>query len=470
VLTIVTFLKKPWVFLILIILLALGLRIFHLNLNYVFGEDEEYQTNIALTLVKHFHIIWIGVSAANTGFYLGPFWSYFTYIWLLLSHGDPLLTAYVAALLGSFTAMSVFYVGWKMFSLRVGIVASVLYSCLPLIVFFDQKYWNPSAIPLLSVTMTYSLYKIKENQRYLWLFAFAYGLVFHAHLSLVPFIFLAFYSARKGVKKTVLLQSIGIFILTISPLIAFDYFHKFSNITTPLRLNQIISGAHPTILVKVQALVQSVMRLFYIHPHSINANEIIADCSKYRSSPSLLAAPFVMLIIVFFFKKQTWAKDNTKFLGLGILLITLSYIFFPGGTSEYYLLGLFPLLLFIPGIVWNKYISPLLILLICLLGMVSVLTAYNPYGLASKKQIISQIMSTIGTSTFELTEKGECHQAEGWRYLFKTYARVPERSSIDPVFSWLYPKEISNVPAEFSVEITGHDRDNPGFTYKILKK
>ena len=218
--------RKPWVIALLICLLALFLRTYNLDQIYVFGADEEYQTNIAMSLVKDFHPIWIGVSAANTGFYLGPYWSYFTYIWLFLSRGDVLTTAYVAASLGALTALAIFYVGWKMFSLRVGIISSILYSCLPLIVFYDQKYWNPSTVPLLAITLIYSLYKVRYNQKYWLLFALAYGLVFHVHLSLAPFILLAIYTIRKGIKKRILAGSIVIFILAIFPLVIFDYFHN----------------------------------------------------------------------------------------------------------------------------------------------------------------------------------------------------------------------------------------------------
>src|SRR3990167_2943810 len=178
--------RKPWVIALLICLLALFLRTYNLDQIYVFGADEEYQTNIAMSLVKDFHPIWIGVSAANTGFYLGPFWSYFTYIWLFLSKGDLLITAYIAAFLGVLTTAVIFYIGYKTFSLRVGLIASVLYACLPLIVFFDQKYWNPSPIPLLSLIMFYSLSQIRKNQKFCLLFTLAFGLVFHSHLSLVP--------------------------------------------------------------------------------------------------------------------------------------------------------------------------------------------------------------------------------------------------------------------------------------------
>ncbi|MGA2910680.1 MAG: glycosyltransferase family 39 protein [Candidatus Microgenomates bacterium] len=460
---------KTKLFPILIFCLALFLRIYHLNLIYTFTADEEYQTDIAMTLVKHLHLIWIGVNAANTGFYLGPFWSYFTAFWLFLSHGDPLITAYVAAIIGAITCAVIFYVGSKMFSFRVGLVTSILYACLPLIVFFDQKYWNPTTVPLLAVTMLYSLYKVKDNQKFWLLFALAYGLVFHAHLSLVPFIVLALYQLRKGIKIKVFAQSALVFILTISPLIVFDYFHKWSNITTILRLKQIASAMHPSSFSKMQSLAESIMRLWYLNPHTITANEILFICSKYRSFPSLVSLPFIILILIFFFTKNTWLKENSRILALGILLIASSYVFFPESSSEYYLLGLFPLLLFIPGIIWNKYISPLLIVIICSLGIFSVLTAYNPYGLSVKKEIVSSVMSKIGNKTYELNEEGVCHKYEGWRYLFATYGKAPERSNIDSNFGWLYPNEIHNGPVNYSVTITGHDTNPLGFSTQILK-
>lgn len=460
-------LNKPWVIVLLLLVLATVLRVYNLNQLYVFGADEEYQANIAMTLVKDFHPIWIGVSASNTGFYLGPFWSYFTSFWLFLSQGDPLITAYVAALLGVFTTLAVFYIGWKIFSMRVGLIASILYACLPLIVFFDQKYWNPSTIPLLSVTMLYSLYKVKENQKYWLLFALAYGLVFHTHLSLAPFIILALLLVRKGIKKSVLIQATALFFLVISPLIIFDYFHKWSNITTPLRLGQIASSRNINLLEKGKALGETVMRLWYLPPHTINANEILTACAKFRSQPSILAVPFLAIVLIFFCRKQTWKNENSKILSMAIVIIVFSYLLFPGGIDEYYLLGLFPLLLFIPGIVWHKNLSPILLLLTVTLGIVSVLTTPNPYGLETKKQKISEVMAIVDDKPYDLTEKGNCHRFEGWRYLFSVYGRAPERSDIDSTFGWLYPDEITEVSTKYSVVMEGKDSENIGFTYQI---
>lgn len=465
------FIKENF-FLILVFCLALLLRIYHLDRLYVFTTDEEYQTELAMTLVRNLHIIWIGVSAANTGFYLGPYWTYFTAFWLYLSRGDPLITAYIAAIIGALTCSVIFWVGRKMFSLRVGLVASVLYATLPLIVFFDQKYWNPSTVPLLSIMMIYSLYRVKDDQKYWLFFALSYGLVFHTHLSLVPFIFIALYQLRKGIKARVLLMSICVFLVTVLPLIFFDYFHKFSNITVFLRVRQIASAFHQSIMNKAVSLIVTVGRLWFIAPNSINANELLGVCEKYRNHPSVISVPFLMIIILFLFRKKTWVRENYRIVALGILVISFSFLIYPGDTNEYYLLGLFPLLVFIPGIIWNKYLSPLLITIMCILGIAGVITTHNPYGLIVKKEIIYEVMSKLGNHTYELTEteeEGVCHKFEGWRYLFATYGRIPERSSMDSSHGWLYPDQIHNIPVDYSVTITGYEIGNLGFSWQIIK-
>lgn len=461
--------KKILVSIILLLVLAFFLRVYNLDKIYTFGADEEYQTNIAMSLVRDFHIIWIGVSAANTGFYLGPYWSYFTAFLLYLSHGDPISTAYAAAALGTITTAAMLYVGWKMFSPRVGIVAAALYACLPLIVFFDQKYWNPSAVPLLAITMIYSLYRSTYNQKYWLVFAVAYGLIFHTHLSLLPFILIALYQLRHGIRKNILIQSVLLFLLTILPLIFFDYFHNFSNITTPLRFGEFGSASHASIFEKGQSLLASIARLWYISPFPVAGSEILPACSAYRSSPSAFSVPFILLVVLFLFKKAFWINEKSRLILMGIGLFFWGYLFYPGRSDEYYLLGLFPLLVFIPGIIWHKYLSPVVVFLACLLGVTSILTATNPYGLAAKKIIISQVMDEIGDKPYELTEAGGCHRYEGWRYLFATYARRPERSSSDASFSWLYPAEISNTPVDYSVIITGNDTRPSGFSSQVVK-
>lgn len=78
------------------------------------------------------------------------------------------------------------------------------------------------------------------------------------------------------------------------------------------------------------------------------------------------------------------------------------------------------------------------------------------------------VASTVGNNSYDLASEGECHQYEGWRYLFAVYSRAPERSDIDSTFGWLYPNEIHDTPVDYSVVVTGHDTGKLGFSYKII--
>ena len=448
--------------LVLIIFLSAFLRFHNLPQLFVFTADEEYQTTLAKTLVDNFHIIWIGVSAANLDFYLGPFWTYFTAFWLFLSKGDPLITGYVSSFIGVLTTMLIFVTGWRLFNPKVGLVSSLLYACLPLMVFFDQKYWNPSIIPFLSLLIVLAIYETRNSDKWWIVVAIAFGLIFHVHLSLVPLGLLAFYwlLRKQNITKQTLIFCILAFIVTISPLIVFDYFHKFSNITVPLRINQ-ISSTDSTRFNPVQHLValwESMGRLFYLFPFSSNADEILHSCNQFRSKPVLAISALVLGILLFFLlRKKTWREDNTKLLALATLIILVSFLIFPGSANEYYLLGFYPLLLLILGIVSEsmkilvKNIFLACLALLCFVSVMTVLTSQGGYGMQTKKDLIDKVTSKIGNNTFDLQEEGDCHKYEGWRYLFTVYGHKPERSSADKSLGWLYPKDVSPVQTKYSI-------------------
>src|SRR3989344_3120912 len=128
--------KKILIFVIILVCFGIYLRFHNLSNLYIFGFDEEYQATYAMTLVNDFHPIWIGVSASFLDYYMGPYFTYFTAFLLMLSQGDPLFTGYVAGLVGVLTSVVVFLVGWKFFNLTTGVIGSLLYAGLPLIVFY----------------------------------------------------------------------------------------------------------------------------------------------------------------------------------------------------------------------------------------------------------------------------------------------------------------------------------------------
>ncbi|MBI2196567.1 glycosyltransferase family 39 protein [Candidatus Daviesbacteria bacterium] len=467
--------SKLKISILLILIISASLRFYNLPNSFIFAGDEEYQATLAQSLVKDFHIIWVGVNAAHLGFYLGPYWTYFSAFWLWLSQGNPLITGYVSSAIGVLTTLLIILTGSSLFGRKTGLFAGLLYATLPLMVFFDQKYWNPTLIPLLSLLLLLSLFKTKQNPGWLILFAASYGLVFHTHLSLIPVIFIAgYWLVRQKIRPSgkIILLSLATFLIMLAPLIAFDYFHKGSNITTPLRYkeitadyrNQVNPGQH------LPALFQVLGRVWFIQAPSVNADEVITSCTdssrignpkvagiSQRFTPpvwlSLIGLAFLLLFLI---NRKTWKKDAHTLLALFLITLMAAFLLFPGGAFEYYLLGVFPLLMFLPGILTDYFtrFKPTIILVVFLaaiLGTYTVLTNKPEFGLGVKNSLIKQVITYINNEPFELKQTGLCHFYEGWRYLFIVNGKKPERSDSDQGMGWLYQSEITNKPIKYTV-------------------
>lgn len=460
---------------IFILLISAFLRFYNLPNSFVFAGDEEHQAILAQTIVKHFHVIWIGVNAAHLGFYLGPYWAYFTALWLFISKGNPLITGYISSLIGVLTTLLIILTGATIFNKKVGIIAGLLYATLPLIVFFDQKYWNPTLIPFLSTLILLSLYLSKTNSKWLIITSVSLGFIFHTHLSLFPLIFIVLiWLIKQKVKpsKKVIFLSLSAFLVIIAPLIAFDYFHKGSNITTPLRFNEITADYRNRVNPShhFQALFQVLGRIWYLKPFSNNSDEVITSCTSASrigspeqvdkitqrfTPPQWLSVIGLVIVLLFLINRKTWKSKSDQLLALFLLSIIGAFLLFPGGAFEYYLLGIFPLLMFLPGILASYYkamsLIVVIVLIISTLGIVAVITNRGEFGLQAKKDLIKQVGILIADQPFELKQTGLCHFYEGWRYLFILEGKRPERSDSDNGLGWLYSPEITTKPVKYTV-------------------
>jgi len=453
---------KRWILPVLLFILALIPRFYRLSEIYLFNADEEYQATYARTISEDFHVVWIGVSAGNTGFYLGPYWTYLTALLLKLSAGDPLLTGYFAAVLGAATTVLIYLLGKELVGRRASYLAGVFYALSPLAIYSDQKYWNPSSLPLLSLLLIFSSALIVKSPWFLYLFSICLGLIFHVHLSLVPLalVLLAFLAPTLvRAPKRRLFTALILFLLTISPLIAFDYFHDFSNITTPLRWHEIRSGLDGTPGEHFGTALAMLGRLWYLSPGFSSDNEVRPYCLPEASTiPSAFLAVIAFLpITLFALRRSTWVSPRKQLILFGYLAITIPFLLYPGKNFEYYLLGTIPLYFLIVGNLFSHLPRLVLAIPLALLVFTTTRTLVENdarWGLAAKRVLIQESMAAIGDAPYDLTESGQiCHRYGGWRYLYTVYGRYPERSSIDNSFGWLYPEEITSTPTEYLLKL-----------------
>lgn len=474
---------KAYIWLIFIFCIAVFLRLHRLSDIYVFNLDEEHQAVYAWTLVSHLHKIWIGISASPIEFYLGPYFTYFTAFLLGISKGDPMITAYFAAVTGSITTVVIFIVIWRLFSLTAGIISSILYAALPLFIFFDQKYWNPMFVPLIVILLYLTLNLIKKSKWWWILYTTLLGIVFNTQLAPLPLFFIGVWLfIRGGFYKDLKLIFICFltFMLFYWPLVVFDFNHNFSNMKalTPLfkKNSEIKITFDPS--TKFYSLLDSLGRFWYLKPRVSNSDEINFGCTslshatdyeiidKYTQrtrSPLWLSLVSVSLLILFCWLALKQKAYSLRLLAVFFIVFFSFFIIYPGGAFEYYYLGFLTLFTFVPGILvanTNKKLKLLLFIIIgaiSLIGMNTIFRTSDEFSLRPKRLLINQVMNFIGNEPFAIDGRGICHNFEGWRYLFKVYGRVPIQSYTDKTLGWIYPEEIVKIPPVYTV-ILAEDR------------
>ena len=152
--------------------------------------DEEYQAFLVKNIIVNHHIPLIGVNVAGTGLYLGPFFTWISVIPYWLFKLNPLGTAWASALIGSLTAVVLFYVV-KIITNKplVGYLAGILYAVNPFLAAYDRKYWNPTLIPLLTIIWIFTLLKVPKNRYWLLVIAGIFGIALSVHFSLLVLLF-----------------------------------------------------------------------------------------------------------------------------------------------------------------------------------------------------------------------------------------------------------------------------------------
>ena len=462
---------KSNIWIILLFTLIIFLHFYKVGGWFFFGIDEEYQSLLALAQIKDFHPIWIGLSAANTGFYVGPGLVYLHAILLWISHGDPIILAYAASTVGVITAVVFYFIVKSLFNKKVALITTALYSCSTFVVNYDRRFWNSTLVPLVAILIYWTLVKLQKDKRYLILLAFLLGCIFHIHASLFLYIPIILYfavmslrakpaqRAERGNPVTnssnsshtpffltplfIILNSLFIFLLIYSPLLIYDLVHNFDNLKTPLRMLTQVQGFNGGLSFPQhwQTFIQTISH-FWIN----NLN--------HPFHQNIIAYLSILIIFIFLFKIK---KPHENILATIIFIYLVMFFLFPGTILEYYYLGFFPFFSLIIALFLNtfnqKIYLPFLIIIIlcnCLLFI-----NQNPAsGLASQKKLVIKTTKLLNQQPYYLDTVENYLYFGGWHFLFTVYGQKPTRSRADDHFGWIYPDEINSQPVKKKVVVT----------------
>lgn len=459
-----------------IILIAALLRFWHVGEFFSFNFDEEYQATLAWSIVKDFHPIWIGVSASNVGYYLGPGFTYLNSFLFFLSQGDPLILGYFAAFLGVVTTTVLYLTVNDLFSKRAALFAAAFYGFSAFIIYFDRRFWNPSPIPLISILMVYSLIKGQKDTRWFILTAILVGLSLHVHLSLLIFFPIILVYVLKKIKHISFKTCVGMalsYLIITSPLLVFDFVHNFDNLLAPIRFFQ---NAHDPnhvpqisrIVAYITVFIGMLGRLWFLQPYTNIQNEHGLGAHS-DATPGNVILGLLSLSMIVRLALRIKTDEKYRIIFLPVALFILSFILYPGVAGEYYLLGFVALFTVVFGLAMARMPLPISIPIMTIFAIVNMYTVFTttqePYGLKTRKEIVHKTMVLVGERSYYLETIGrdprKYHPYGGWRYLFKEYGRQPDQSHADEFFGWIYPEEISQKKPELRVIVSEEKKIKP---------
>jgi len=448
---------KKYLPITLVLLAAAFLRFYRLKDFFQYTIDEEYLSQLAWTIVHDFHVIWIGVSAGSTNFYLGPGYIYVTAFLLWVGKGNSLALAYWVSFIGVATVFSIWWIVKKTVTPKAALIASSSYGFSYFIALYDRHFWPP-VVSFTLLWMVYFLWEARKDTRWLIPFFFVLGVSLHLHLSLfvcAPIALWAVIRSRKQLRLSTILLSVISYLLAVSPLIVYDFVHNFDNLRAPFLMLSHSSGGSLSLIPRLSTMLIVVSKI--VDP---------------ATSTIFLGAILVLFCALGVFALR---KKIPTFVALSLAtfgLLTILFFIYPGRAEEYYLIGTFPFIAVLFSYVLQSYVpqKPLIFLLsIFLISSIFMLATakplYNAYS--QKEKVIEAIKKVTKNEPMLLITKSPYVFDGGWHFLF-TQAGIPvTQGSSSEMYNWIYTQYYTPpTKAKYTVVLENGDK---GVRYKIKK-
>ena len=432
--------------------------------------DEERDAYIVKKIVVDKHPTLIG-GALPGGFYLAPGYFYISSVFNFIFNMNPIAMGYVAATVGTLSALLIFYAAYKMFGPAVAVISMFFYTFSYLVVIYNRTWWPLTPSIPVSIACYLSLYKIVKTKNLNWVFLLVLSLIIGVQsdpstlslLVLVPIIFAIY---KISIKSKKVLAGVALLLISHLPLLLFDIRHNFLNSRAILNF---FMGSHEgnfslnfsSIFETLLLLPRNLSRFFWVFGEKDVAIQIAP--ASYYTKIKFDAIPTLIIIlsslILIFFGLQVIRKGKKEIgaliVGLHITIATLGVIvhnlFFGNWNFEWILQVLFPAYALVAGILVAKLTSKnylkipvfLFLVLFAFFSSKVIIESGNSYNLGDKLDAVRYASSIVENKDFSLDSIGENFAWGGYRYLFYYEGSEPVKSYMDPAYTdWLYPKEI----------------------------
>jgi 4-amino-4-deoxy-L-arabinose transferase-like glycosyltransferase len=309
----------------------------------LFEADQVYLIEQAQKILNG-NLTLIGAPTSAGNMFIGPFYNYFTAIFLKMLKFSPYTIEAISSFWGILTPIVIYLVVQKIFDKKTAVFTSIfsLFS----FKFLAREDIPPLLFPLptLSILIFYLLTRLNKNPKYLIITSILIGASLHLHFSGLFFlIFLIFYFIFKKpkVSKTAIFTSIIIFFIFLLPLFLFDLRHNF--LISRNFLTFLVSQRAPSTL----SFFQRINKPFLIDYEYLR--------NIFISLPMFLVTLFFLFLAVFFLELLSNKKLNFQ-LFIWILMPPTLFIFYEGLIIQYYFIIQLPIVFILFGFAIKKII------------------------------------------------------------------------------------------------------------------
>lgn len=450
--------RSQLLLLILILLIGFFFRTYGIVERFEFAHDGDLYSWIVKDIVVNGHLRLIGQETSASGIFIGSFFYYLLTPFFIITNMDPIGALIPITIIGITTALSYFFVFFRLFNINTGLIACFLYAVLLTTVGLDRWVVPTNLTSLWAIWYFYTLIMLSRGKFFVVpILGVLIGLIWHIHIALIPTLsaipFAIFVSKKFPNPNQIIKSAVAFFVLSI-PLIMFETRHNFQQ-TLSILDNFIIPKSGASGLYKFQlvsgVIVKNIDSLFFAPQSFGAANKFIT-----------IAILFTGLFLV---KKKILTLKELVTLYAWILGVILFFSLSKSPVSEYYFsnigiifLSIVTLFLYwlIKTYSWGKEVVVILLFMI-LAKNVFFLLADNYYnkGYLERKDTVNYIVNDAKIKNFPcfsinyITAIGE---NVGFRYFFylkNAHIAVPGRGS--PVYSIVIPDEyaINEVEAKF---------------------
>ncbi len=447
---VITLLKKykEQIILVIILLVAAFLRLYHISHYMTFLGDEGRDALVVKGILEG-HLTLLGPRSSAGDFYVGPLYYYMMVPFLWLWRLNPVGPAIMIAILSVITVWLIFYLAKKFMGTVAAITAASLYAVSPLVLTYSHSSWNPNPMPLFTLATLYCLYKAvkKQSLRLFFLTGVLYGMSLQLHyievfagvtvffFVLIANLFHKYFDIKFSTLFLLIKQYVLLFfgfLVGFSLFILFELRHNFEN--TRSIFNFILHGDPTATDITHITPWQTISDVFFrLFGHLIFSYPTPNNFHLYSNSFLMIAGFSVVVLSLSAIYSLRFVKDKlfVWMLGLWLFFGIVLFSFYHKPINDYYFEFMFPLPFLIFGmffqvLIQSKRWRPLssacaIVLFLALFGYALSLNPLQYPGNQQKKQmqtIADFVLSKTNHQPFNFAMISSGNSDFAYRYFF----------------------------------------------------